>query len=252
MYQKQKASYYLYGGDGDMARAYVQGYLTALQVNKLPVPVMDGLKQQRDWIATMVAAYELETKRQNRARMRAVLDTVGLDKASFRGMIFNTASVDDEGCELDENGRRISDQYGLIWEGGTHRDWPYYYYIDMRTGAEVPEEQADSHCRKVRYMEIRDGDDLVAEVSTLDEALVEECLTQDILIGDPVNLRYEASAQMHNQLEEYSGVIKKALSKASARTPMYDSVISRALHRVPEGLRGTIALKPEEQPHEQK
>ncbi len=207
------AKYFLYGedeefGDSDMGRAYVRGFLDALRLNKIVCPVVgQSFERQRDWVAATVAANELEAERRMRAQVRAVIDAYGLDKQAFRGMILDTASVDDDGQEIDEEGRRLFTVFG-----DKHEPWPFYFFLN-RAGEVVPKNRADETCRKVRYFDIFDGRFTVMRITTLDKAAVKECLTQDILIGDPINQRYAYEAAEGGMLEEYAEVIRTALRK---------------------------------------
>lgn len=207
------AKYFLYGGDqefgdADMASAYVQGFLDAMRLNKIVCPVAgQSFQRQRDWVAAMVAANELEVERRTRAQVRSVIDAYGLDKRAFRGMLLDTAAVDDEGHEVDAEGRRLYTVFG-----DKHEPWPFYYFVN-RSGEIVPESRADDTCRKVRYFDIFDGRFTIVRITALDKAAVKECLTQDILNGDPINRHYINEAMEGGMLEEYAEVIRAALRK---------------------------------------
>lgn len=138
---------------------------------------------------------EIEARRRSEAAV--MINKFGVDKPSFRGMVFDTASIDDNGFELDENGKVIEDKFHRIMPGHQHREWPNFIAVDKR-GIEISSseyaalsEAERKNYRKVRYMHIYDDDrNIVQTIYEDDAGYMKEMLTKDIAIGDPINVRY--------------------------------------------------------------
>lgn len=167
---------------------------------------------------------EIESRRRSEAAV--MINKFNVDKPSFRGMVFDTAAIDDDGFELDENGKVIEDKFHRIMPGHRHREWPNFIAVDKR-GIEISSDEYTAlseserkKYRKVRYMEVLDDNrDVVQRVYEDDAGYMKEMLTKDIAIGDPINVRYayqfglkrsdKDRTPLTQNLEEKTGPLRK-------------------------------------------
>lgn len=178
---------------------------------------------------------EIEARRRSEAAV--MINKFNVDKPSFRGMVFDTASIDDDGFELDENGKVIEDKFHRIMPGHHHREWPNFIAVDKR-GIEISSseyaalsESERQNYRKVRYMDVLDDNrDVVQRVYEDDAGYMKEMLTKDIAIGDPINVRYAYQfglkrsendrTPLTQNLEEKTGPLRKYHSTVTAALSM--------------------------------
>ena len=151
-------------------------------------------------------------------------------KADFRGMLFDLKHINDDGLACDSEGNPLEEErtYEPIPDVKPER-WDHYIFIS-RDGESVleeeewaalkPEEQANY--RKVGCIEVELASDmpingpiyLCREATTV----IAELLRLDVLIGDPINERYQHECR-HNEefAAQFSYVLDMALEELKQR-----------------------------------
>lgn len=169
---------------------------------------------------------EIEGRRRREALI--MVNKFGVPKRDFRGMVFDTEHINDNGYETDANGKVIQDdQYRFMKDenGNTykHQEWSKYIAINKDTGVEVDKATYDSFSeakkkqyKKVRFMEIKDDNgDVVQKVFEDDAGYMKELLTKDVMIGDPINRRYNISYGLAHAEGETTGGLRRYHSRLS-------------------------------------
>lgn len=142
----------------------------------------------------------IEARRRSEATI--MMNKFGVDKPISRAMMFDCASIDDDGFETDEYGKPIEDVNFKHIEGKrAHREWDQYIGVHKKTGAEITAAEyrtlSDSDRKqytRIRYFDILDDNgDPVQRVYSDDAGYMKELIIRDITIGDPINRRYAQS-----------------------------------------------------------
>lgn len=179
---------------------------------------------------------QIETRRRREALV--VANKFGYSKTEFRSMAFDKARINDDGFEEDEYGQVIEDKDYRIMPGKKHRQWDKYIGVHKDTNKEITKEEYDAlssgeraNYRKVRYMEIRDdAGDAIQRVYEDDAGYMKEMLTQDIAIGDPINMRYLTEIGLARPTTELTGAAKDyAGQEKTGILRRYHSTITAAM-----------------------
>lgn len=157
----------------------------------------------------------IENRRRSEARI--MITKFGINKPGFRGMVFDTDHMNDNGIETDENGKEIQDdQYNML-PGHKHTPWQQYIARHKTTGDEITKDEYDnlsaverSQYRKVKYFDIKDdAGKTVQRVYDDDAGYMKELLNDDIAIGDPINDRYLTEIGVAHAGNERTGILRK-------------------------------------------
>lgn len=196
----------------------------------------------------------IENRRRSEARI--MMTKFGVDKTKFRAMVYNKASISDNGRETNEDGVEIEDtEYQLITHdangnptGYQRRKWPHYIVVDKKTGEQIDKDrylamdaEAQKAYKEVRYYDILNDDkDPVQRVFFDDAGFMKELLRDDIAIGDPINRRYLTAAGVNEydtsktgELRKYHSTIAAAMIEsrykehAAGVTPMVTAQVDR-------------------------
>ena len=142
---------------------------------------------------------EIEARRRREANI--IMTKFGVDKPTSRAMIFDCASIDDDGFETDENGKAIEDSNYRIKPGKQHRQWDKFIGVHKQTNREITADEYNrlsaeerKNYTRVRYFDIVDDNgDPVSRVYSDEAGYMKELIRRDIAIGDPINRRYNIS-----------------------------------------------------------
>lgn len=191
-----------------------------------------------------------------RAEARIITTKFGIDKTKFRAMVYNKASINDDGLETNENNIPIEDsEYQLITHdkdgkptGFQRRKWPHYIVVNKKTGEQIDKDaylamdaESQKAYKEVRYYDILNDDkDPVQRVFFDDAGYMKELLRDDIAIGDPINRRYlteagvdELDTSKTGGLRKYHSTIAAAMLEtrykehAAGVTPMVTAQVDR-------------------------
>lgn len=190
----------------------------------------------------------IEQRRRTEARI--MITKFGVDKASFRGMAFDIAHINDNGFEHDGLGHVIEDDmYNVV--KGQHAPWPYYIGVHKETGDEITKEEYDAldpdekdAYRKVRYFYMKDQKkNRVQCVFEDDPGYMKELLLDDVgNIADPIVNRYAFSIgtakndrQEDGVLSRYRSTIAGIISSFKEHDAAYTSMLAAHLNN------GTVA-----------
>lgn len=157
----------------------------------------------------------IESRRRSEARI--MITKFGINKPGFRGMVFDTNSMNDNGIETDENGIEIQDDQYRMKPGHKHTPWQQYIARHKTTGDEITKDEYDnlnaaerSQYRKVKYFDIKDdAGKTVQRVYDDDAGYMKELLNDDIAIGDPINDRYLTEIGVAHSGNERTGILRK-------------------------------------------
>lgn len=171
----------------------------AYDYNRLITSAAGGLgyKGEKTIIGQVVKrSADLEARR--RAEAAIVINKFGYNK-EFRNMMFDRRYMNDDGFALDADGNPVEDMNYRPLEGKTVERWNKYIYVDEHNkridrakGDKMsPEQLKAKGIRKVRYSDIYDDKgNAVSHIYEDDAGYVKEMITNDMLIGDPIALRY--------------------------------------------------------------
>ncbi len=174
----------------------------------------------------------IEARRRSEATI--MMNKFGVDKPMSRAMMFDCASIDDDGFETDEFGKPIEDHnFKHIHGKRAHREWDKYIGVHKKTGAEITaaEYTALSDAERKQYNRIRyfdivdDNGDPVQRVYSDDAGYMKELIIRDITIGDPINRRYAQSIG----LADPNAPDKTAGANETGLLRKYHSTISAAI-----------------------
>lgn len=178
-------------------------YKQPYEFNRLILGASGGLAHHigESSILGQVIAKSAEIEARRRREANIIMTKFGIDKPTSRAMIFDCASIDDDGFETDENGKAIEDSNYRIKPGKQHRQWDKFIGVHKKTNREITAEEytqlsADERKEytRVRYFDIVDDNgDPVSRVYSDESGYMKELIRRDIAIGDPINRRYNIS-----------------------------------------------------------
>lgn len=156
-----------------------------------------GYKGEKTIIGQVVKrSADIEARR--RAEAAIVINKFGYNK-EFRNMMFDRLRLNDNGFAVDENNEEIEDINYRPKDGKTVEKWNKYIYVDRHNkridrdkGDKMSDEQREKKgIRKIRYSDIYDDKgNVVSHVYEDDAGYVKEMIMNDMMIGDPIALRY--------------------------------------------------------------
>lgn len=180
--------------DETVRAAYVAGFRAA---NALHGYVTQDELDIENHIRRKVLVCTAESYWSRREEARVLLRQYGVDKARFRAMLFDCAAVNDAGEE-------VNIMTGQVVVPGEHEGY--------RLLGPTTDHYGEHGLEEVPYVPLKDENDAtILKVHKNDKPFIDELLTQDIKIGDPVNKRYKKEIQPGGMLEEYRDVIARAL-----------------------------------------
>lgn len=184
--------------DETVRAAYVAGFRAA---NALHGYVTQDELDIENHIRRKILVCAAESYWSRREEAIVLLKQYGVDKARFRAMLFDCAAVSDAGEE-------VNIMTGQVVAPGEHEDY--------RLLGPTTDRYSEHGLEEVPYVPLKDENDVtVLKVHKNDKPFIDELLTQDIKIGDPVNERYKKEIQPGGMLEEHRDVITQALLEAS-------------------------------------
>ena len=174
---------------------------------------------------------EIEARRRREANI--IMTKFGVDKPTSRAMIFDCASMDDDGFETDENGKAIEDANYRIKPGKQHRQWDKFIGVHKKTNREITAEEYNQlsaeerkNYTRVRYFDITDDNgDPVSRVYSDESGYMKELIRRDIAIGDPINRRYDISIGVRNDEAPVADIV----SNRNGLLRKYHSTITGAI-----------------------
>lgn len=162
-----------------------------------------------------------KTEARRRAEALIMISKFGYDRAAFHSAATGVFRNED-GYAIDRVGNVIEDSTFRLKPGKTYVKWDKYE-VDPITG------------KSVAYFDMtNDAGELVQRVYMNDNGYMKELLTDDIMIGDPVNRLYEMSAGIggdpaENPLRKYYSTIAKNITvwkdHSGGSTPMLAAMI---------------------------
>lgn len=163
------------------------------------------------------------TENRRRTEARIVFTKFPIDKKEFRAFLLDMAHVNDNGFETDEWGNRVEDDHYRIIPGMEHKQWKYYIGRSKIDGHEITGDEYDrlsdserANFTRVKYIDIKDDkNNVVQRVYDDDAGYMKELLGDDILIGDPINNRYNALIGSGDEVHA-PGILRKYHSTVSA------------------------------------
>lgn len=164
------------------------------------------------------------TENRRRTEARIVFTKFPIDKKDFRAFLLDMGHVNDDGYETDEYGNVLEDENYNLKPGAKHQHWQYYIGRSKIDGHEITKEEYDSLSdadratyTRVKYIDIKDAltGKTVQRVYDDDAGYMKELLTDDILIGDPINNRYNTLIGSGDELHD-PGLLYKYHSTISA------------------------------------
>lgn len=160
-----------------------------------------GAKGEASVMGQVIVANSM-TENRRRTEARIVFTKFPIYKPDFRGFLLDTAHVNDDGFETDEYGNVLEDEYHHLKPGAKHQQWQYYIGRSKVDGHEITKDEYDrlsdaerATYTRVKYIDIKDAltGKTVQRVYDDDAGYMKELLSDDILIGDPLNTdRYMA------------------------------------------------------------
>lgn len=184
MYGKDFRSY-INAMDSKERRIFLHGFLTAADAFGVSRPLYDDQEAQK-WALNQLVLHAIHEDDKKREAAQLLLNTFTYDKQEFRTMILHS-QVNDEGCDVDMVGNPTSSpvdrsSFVAILPDGREIDESAYDALS---------EEEQRACKKVRYIEMKNINTGIVWPAREDELyLMQEMLTRDILIGDPINNRY--------------------------------------------------------------
>lgn len=178
-------------------------YKKPYEFNRLILGASGGLAHHigESSILGQVIAKSAEIEARRRREANIIMTKFGIDKPTSRAMIFDCASIDDDGFETDENGKAIEDANYRIKPGKQHRQWDKFIGVHKKTNREITADEYNQlsaeerkNYTRVRYFDIVDDNgDPVSRVYSDESGYMKELIRRDIAIGDPINRRYNIS-----------------------------------------------------------
>lgn len=167
---------------------------------------------------------EIEERRRREGRIVFTKFGMGKHKSEFRGAIFDTERISDNGYETDEYGNPIENEQYQLKPGYEHTPWSRFIGVHKETGAEITSTEYNAlsgaereKYNKVNYFDITDDHGKpVQRVYTDDAGYMKELLNDDIAIGDPINQRYQLELGVSNIPHKKDGILRSYASTISA------------------------------------
>lgn len=167
---------------------------------------------------------EIEERRRREGRIVFTKFGMSKHKAEFRGMIFDTERINDDGFEVDENGKVIQNEQYRFLPGTEHTPWQRFIAVHKKTNAEITaaeynalSEAEQNNYKKVGYFDItNDQGKPVQRVYSDDAGYMKELLTDDIAIGDPINQRYQLEMGISKTPDQKDGLLRSYASTITA------------------------------------
>lgn len=182
-----------------------------------------GAKGEASVMGQVIVANSM-TENRRRSEARIVFTKFPIDKPDFRGFLLDMAHVNDDGYETDEWGNVLEDKNYKLKPGAKHQQWQQYIGRSKIDGHEITKEEYDSLTdaeratyTRVKYIDIKNAlnDNIVHRVYDDDAGYMKELLSDDILIGDPINNRYNSLIGSGDEVHD-PGILYKYHSTISA------------------------------------
>lgn len=182
-----------------------------------------GAKGEASIMGQVIVANSM-TENRRRSEARIVFTKFPIDKKDFRAFLLDMGHVNDNGYETDEWGNELEDENYRLKPGAKHQQWQHYIGRSKIDGHEITKEEYDrltdaerATYTRVKYIDIKNAlnDNVVHRVYDDDAGYMKELLTDDILIGDPINNRYNALIGSGDEVHD-PGILYKYHSTISA------------------------------------
>lgn len=210
---------YMNGRNTEVTKAFVAGYCRAMSDCGYAVT---GDSDPRQYVRQQILHEEALRYKQGWDEAEMICQTFGVPKVDFRAMMLDCIEVDDCGRELGLDGDPIKNP-------AEHRRYLMTDYIGV-----------GEDCYEVAYVDLVNAAGDHYRVYKNNLPFISYLLWQDMMIGDPINERYVAEAQVGGMLEEYAYVIMSALRKCSHKWLTGNNAAHDAL---PEEAKATTAAK---------
>jgi len=182
-----------------------------------------GAKGEASIMGQVIVANSM-TENRRRAEARIVFTKFPIDKKAFRAFLLDMGHVNDDGFETDEWGNVLEDEFFNLKPGAQHQQWNHYIGRSKVDGHEITKEEYDqlsdaerATYTRVKYIDIKNAltGKTVQRVYDDDAGYMKELLTDDILIGDGINNRYNALIGSGDEVHD-PGLLYKYHSTISA------------------------------------
>lgn len=197
------------GADPDQKIAFIEGFKWALAVHNCALPSTLTPLEQELCILGQLVEQEERTTDLVRGAAQQLLKKCHPRKGDLRAMLFDCATLNDDGEEVDEDSNPTAE----------HRPWPCRMYLDAN-GNEISEAEyvakSANGCkcgvRSLRYLPLYEQNDEV-EALRIDERqthLLRELLKVELpMVGLELLERFQQEAAPGGLLEDYGDIINE-------------------------------------------